>query len=267
MKKNRKAGIFAVGMIIAMILFMTTAWLAFTTTNKKLDASFNLAPYLTNIYNEQDRFSLYSEESTKLAASQAFYEIAKDAAIDKNKGGCLVYNNYFVLSDSCKPEITSIKTRFLEKYNQSLNSLIQKYHYEKLRINYINAFDETGSAIRSDANPINMDSQKKASFATYNFSYIFNPSVTISLANGLAKHDIILDDFETIYNDAVNAKTACNQDINCIKGKMSLERWKFDVEKSGQYFLFKAKTNISFFYQESQDAAEKFAPIEFNFAI
>jgi hypothetical protein len=263
MNKNRKAGIFALGMIIAMILFMTTAWLAFTTTNKNLDVSFNLAPYLTNYYNEQDRFFLYIDESTKLAASQAFYEIAKDAAIDKNKDSCLVYNNYFVLSPGCKPELSSIKTRFLEKYNQSLNNLIQKYPSEKLRISYGNEFDETGMTIRSGADLIKLDSQKKASFALYNFSYSFNPSNSFSLA----KLNIVLDDFETIYNKAVNTKSVCNQDINCVKEKMTSDRWQVDVEKSGQYFLFKLKTKKSFFYQDVTESSEKFAPVSFNFAI
>lgn len=256
MMKNRKAGMFAAGMILAMLIFMSTAWFAFSTTNKKINAEFDVFPDLKNFYDNQDRFVLYSTESSKFAASQAFYEIAKDSAIDKNKDSCQVYNNIIIWSGSCKPETSFVETKFMESFNAGFNGLIQKFPNPDFKITYSNALN--GNNIDSTAQAIKQESKEKGSFAAYTFTFSFEPTIHLDLEKKNL-HDFIL-----IYERATEAKNKCGQDIPCLKNTFNMENWIFDVEKSSNYMIFRLRTKTSYFYN---DGAEKFSPIELNFAL
>lgn len=255
MIKSKKAGIFAAGMILAMLIFMTTAWFAFSTTNKKITAEINTLPVLNSYYNEQDRFYLYAQESQKLAVSQAFYQIAKDAAINPAKESCNLLNNYIIWNENCNPNTDMIKERFLENYNQTLANLIKLYPNDNMRPEYVNEINEN-NWIASTAQPITLNSEKQGSFAKYNFSYSFSPSIKLNLT----EQDIYLEDFKMIYNKF----DSCNKELECIKA-ISLKHWKITVEEYSSYILLKLKTKKAFFFQEN--GVEKYAPIELNFII
>ncbi|MEM2954856.1 MAG: hypothetical protein QW625_02835 [Candidatus Nanoarchaeia archaeon] len=263
---KRKAGIFAAGMILAVLIFMATAWHTFSTTNKKISVGIETLPTLTNFYDEQDRFSIYIKESSKLAASQALYNLAKDAAIDKNKELCRIepQTGYIIWDSSCKPELSFIKQKFLQNYNKSFNEFIQKYPNANLRPTYINEFDETtakNKEIKSTALPIIFQSIEKGTFAVYNFSYVIETSTKINLT----EQNIYLEDFEEIYNKIIEEKAKCQTlDVDCFKN-LNFDRWNFDVERQGSYIIFKFKTKAIYFFQET--SIERYAPIELNFAI
>jgi len=253
---KRAAGAFAILMMIGMIVFMTAAWMTFSTTNKKAIGEINLIPILKNYYDNQERFLIYSTESSKLAASQAFYEIAKYSAIDKNKDSCQVYNNIIIWSESCKPETTFIETKFMESFNADFNGLIQKYPNPDFKITYSNLLH--GNNIDLTAQPIKQESKERGNYAIYNFTYSFNPSMQIDLEKKNL-HDFIL-----VYEKAIESKNKCGQDIPCLKNTFNMENWIFDVEKSSNYLIFRLKTKTSYFYN---DGAEKFSSIELNFAL
>ena len=265
MIKQKKAGVFAIGMVIAMILFMTAAWFAFTATNNKITFETRALEPLMDYNNEYDRFIIYRDESAKMAASQAFYEIARDAGIDKNQDSCTVYNNYFILSDNCKPGTNAVRAKFIDIYNRSFNNLMSLYPQYNFRNNiYSVMYSSDRNMIEFKTDKIKPSSQVKTDFAVYNLSYEVDPSATVNLS----EQDIILEDFEEIYLKIINAKNSCvgREITSCMKSKLEFVRWHFDAEKQGSHLIIKMKTKSSYFYQDAT-SDERFAPVEFNFAI
>lgn len=267
---GKRAGIFAVGMIITMIIVMAAAWQAFSTTNRKIAVGVEILPNLTSHYNEQDRFSIYIEESKSLAASQALYEIAKDAAIDKKKGSCRVepQTNYFIWDNNCKPETLFIKQRFIQEFNKSLISFVKAYPKENLRPYYMNEFAEgSEEIINSAASPIKLESKAKSTFASYSLSHSVETSLTSTKTN-LTEENIDLN-FNGIYNKIVEEKTRCQTEQKeaeeCSKALEAIEfdYWRADVERQGSYFIFRLKTKDFFFFQENN--LENYKQIELNF--
>ncbi|MCL6500503.1 MAG: hypothetical protein K6T16_00515 [Candidatus Pacearchaeota archaeon] len=262
---NKKAGIFAVGLFLGMVIFMGLSWSVFSKTNQYIKESFTgiSFDYQDNL---ADRYSLYINESKELAASQALYWLSRNAAIDTLNPSCKIFGEHIIWSTDCKPTKEFIETRFIEEYNKSFYNFAKKYPKAVLAdIEYSHSFEENGlSIIRSDAEEKEITLIEKTAFATYNISYEFNPSTSFNLA----EHEINLNDFELIYTDALGALDTCksNENIaNCIKTKINFERWNVEGKKEGSYLLFYLQTKKYFFFE--QDGIEKFGPISLNFAL
>jgi len=257
---NKNAGIFAALMILSMIIFMTTAWFAFSKTNEKIKESINIS-VLSDIYKEYDRFSFYLKESSELSASQAFYEIAKDAGINLSLE-CNTYNNYIIWDVNCKPDSLFIEQKFVDEYNKTFSNYIRNYPNENFIIRFDNKLEN--KEITSEASsPVILSSEEKSSFATYNVSYKLSPSIKASLES----YNIHLEDFGNIYSSIIREKENCRNDedsVSCLKNNIVLENWQFDARKEGSYYLFKFTTKKYFFFYENE---EKFAPISVNVAL
>lgn len=259
--KNRKAGIFAAGMVLATIIFIVTAWFAFSTTNKNVATEIELLPILTSIYNEQDRFSLYIEETKKLAASQAFHIIAKNGAVEK-KSACKIEpeTRLPIWNLECKPETEYIKKAFLEEFNKSFDFLIKSYPNEKLRQNYTHIFDEQENIIISKNEPATIEIEKKGIFV--NYAIIFSKEQTINTK--LEEQGIYLNDFLKIYDKIMEEKSKCNENEDCFKN-LNFENWNVEVEKQNNYYFFNLKTKRAFFFIENNNI--KFEPIKLEFVL
>jgi len=251
-KINKKAGIFAAGMVLAMIIFITTAWFAFSTTNKKISREMLCLSVLNSYYNEEDRFMLYARESAKIAASQAFYLIAKDAAVNLKENSCNVRNNYIIWTESCHPETESIKEKFLNYYNKTFSELIKNYP-NKVQPEYFLLLENDTLILM--AQPIRFTSEKQETFAKYTINYSFDPSFMLNLP----EQKIYLEDFETIYNKI----KACNNNSSCLED-ISFEHWETSLEEFATYYLFNLKTKNFYFFQ---DDTQKYEKIELGFII
>ncbi|MCX8193813.1 MAG: hypothetical protein N3G19_00385 [Candidatus Pacearchaeota archaeon] len=262
-KKNKKAGIFAAGMVLATIIFIVTAWFAFSTTNKNITAEIELLPILTSIYNEQDRFSLYINETKKLAASQAFYELTKrGAVIDEN---CRIEpDTKSVIWDSnCKPEITYINKAFLEEFNETFNFLVNSYPNEKFRQNYSHIFNEQENVIISKDKSQIIENKKEGNFASYTISLSTEKTATIT--TNLNEQEINLDDFVKIYDKIMEEKSKCSEETHdCLKN-FNFENWNVKIEKQGNYYFFELTTKKAFFFIENNNI--KFEPIKLKFVL
>ena len=252
--KNKKAGIFAAGMVLAMLIFMSAAWFAFSTTNEKIGVEFRAINYLENLKNEQIKFKIYSEDATNIASVQSFYEIAKDSAIDKAEASCQVLDNYIIWSQDCKPESSFTKQQFLSDYNRVFTNLISKYPNENLRATFTNEIIE--NSVVSTTLPLTLKAEKQGSFAKYSFETTFTPLIKVNLT----KESIILGDFAEIYTDVIS----CSKDLACFNN-LDFENWNFKVTEYSTYFLFKFQTKKSFFF--TNGAIQNFKPIELNFII
>ena len=286
---GKKAGVFAIGMVLGMIIFMSLTWYSFLTTNKKISVEIAGSTTIANNKNTIDNLVFYIDEAKKLAASQAFYEIAKEWAIDLNVEDsaqeCKMYNEYIIWSQNCKPEQEKIEAVFIKKYNESFYNLLNqyllnRYHKENLNISDLNYFDYVytleGEKIISSATIKTLSAIEKANFATYNISYNFDPSTTLDLK----KQEISLNEFESIYQETNSVIEECkalenNEEnseteiLSCIKSRIknSLEfkKWIVEVKKEGSFLIFELKTKKYFFF--TLDNEGKFSPITLAFAI
>lgn len=264
-QNNKRGGIFAAGMVLAMIIFMTTAWFAFSTTNKKIATEMDLLPALTSLYNEQDRFYLYIEETKKLAASQAYYETIKKLETGTINKNCRIEpNTKIAIWDSqCKPT-NEIKKSFLEEFNKSFDFFIKSYPNEKLRQDYVHVFDENANnTIISKTQQTTLETQKNGTFAIYNIT--LSTEQTATIITKLEEQQINLDDFVKIYEEAIKKRADCietNQD--CFKN-LNFENWNTKIEKQGNYFFFELTTKKAFFFIENNNM--KFEPIKLKFIL
>ncbi len=269
--KNKKAGIFAVGMVLGMIIFIGIAWYAFSSTNKNINSGIEISD-ATNYKNLQNTFSFYMNGVAKLSSTQSFYDIAKQAAINKENSNCNVYSekNYFMWSSDCKPEQQFIEDLFVEKYNQSFYDFLQKYPesgfesgFELQKIEYIHNLEE--EIIKSTAPIKVLKTEKATAFATYNISYNLNPIINLNLS----EQEIYLDDFIDIYHTTNLAVQECKEQQNpeiCIKNKLNFKRWTTKIQKSSSNFIFELKTNKYFFFKDSE-GRQDFKQIKLNFVM
>ena len=269
--KNKKASIFALGMVLAMIIFMSISWYSFTKTNTNIENEFDTIIIVNSYKNQKNMFSFYLNDAAKLASSQAFYEIAEEAAIDKNQQ-CNIYDNHLVWSQNCKPEFELVKKNFIEKYNKTLYNFTEKYPKPSFDIKPIESIelyhtlDLENSIIKTDLSEKIYFMEKQTNFAIYNLTYQFKPSTTLNLTS----QEIVLEDFIDIYEEINNAVENCKNEenpVSCIKNEnLVFERWIFNLEKKVSYLTFEFKTKKSFFF-ENIEKEEKFEPIILKFAI
>ena len=254
---GKKAGVFAISMVIGMIIFISLSWHAFSITNRNLNLG--ISKTITNNEDVKDRFIFYITESSKLAAAQAFHEIAKHSA---GNDDCKVIENKIIWNDECKPDQKSLKDEFLKRYNSSFIGFIKNYPEENLRdIEYFYLIEN--DKLISVASKKTLNSIKEETFVTYNISSEFDASSIINLT----ELNIKLDDFGQIYEEAQNAITECRDSNNissCVQNKLSFKRWQTEVKKEGSYLIFKCQTKNYFFFD---DSGEKFEPITLDFAM
>ncbi len=259
--QNKKAGIFAAGMILAVIIFMAAAWFAFNTTNNKIKVEIQTLSILNNFNNEQVKFTFYAHESQKLAASQGFYELAKEAAIDPLSDSCYIKENYFIWSEHCHPQTDQVNRLFLNKYNQTFSRLIKDYPNKNISADFANILE--GDKLTSTSLPIILEEKKKATFATYTIIKDIAPKPP--LQTDLVGEKIYLDNFENIYSQILSRKSSCttiNED--CFKS-LGVAHWNDKVEDKGAYLLFTLTTKEIHFFQENNNIVYK--PIVLNFVI
>ena len=263
-RKNKKAQFFAAAIVLVTILLIGRTWHCFIIANRKIDTSVNALEEFTDIYNEEDRLVFYVKESAKLAASQALYIIAKDAAIDKDNLLCssYIYNDKEITkwNQDCKPEKWFIEEKFFYEYNKTFTELIQSYPKE-IDIDFEHILeDETIKTIIKKT----FSASKKTDYADYNLSYDLSDSVEIALE----EQGIDLN-FKGIYEEIGSVIKECKEESQetqeikkCIE-KTEFEHWDFAIEKINNVAVFAFKTKEHFFFEK--DDKENFEVIELYF--
>ncbi|UZE93792.1 MAG: hypothetical protein IB618_03430 [Candidatus Pacearchaeota archaeon] len=264
MIKNKKAGVFAIGLVLGMIIFIGMSWHAFSTTNKNINAGVIKTTASINIKNMGDRLSFYINESSKLAASQAFYEIVKDSAIDKDNPSCTVTGDTIIWNSNCMPEKIFLQNKFTDEYGKSFFDSLKAYSETNLTdITYTHTFEN--GEIKTKTDPKTFSSEEKGTFATYKLEYEFNPSITLILE----EENINLDSFDFIYIKTNSDIRECRDEeavdmVLCVKNKLEFDGWTVDVKKQGSYLIFELETEEYFFFE---DKGMKFEKIILKFAM
>lgn len=252
---NKKAGAFAIGMVLTMIVLMSLTLHAISKSNQAVEKTFSLKN-LTSLYLEADRISFYFKEASRLSAYQAFYEIVKDAAINTSNKLCFsqTYENKEIIiwDKSCKPEINFLKEKFLLEYKKNIDKYAKRYPKDiKFEIESWMENNKISSRLKVKLNAKN---------ERYNISYSF---VKVFYTN-LTSESIVLEDFLEIYEKVNKAKKENKGNIeNCFG--LSFERWKCKAKKIDDSYLFELETKKPYFFE--LDGKEHFENIKLVFLL
>ena len=251
---NKKAGAFAIGMVLAMIVLVSLTLYSISKSNQDVEKTFSLKN-LTSLYFEADRISFYFKEASRLSAHQAFYEIVKDAAINTSNKLCFSQSyedkEIIIWDKNCKPEINFLKERFLLEYKKNIAKYAKRYPKDvKFEIESWMENDKVVSRLKVKLNERN---------ERYNISYSF---IKVFYTN-LTSESIVLEDFPEIY-EKVNVKKENKGNIeNCFG--LSFERWKCKAKRIDDSYLFELETKKPYFFE--LDGKEHFENIRLVFLL
>lgn len=259
---NKKAGVFAIGMVITLFILMRLTWHGFTLFNEKVDKGISSLDNLTTLYAASERISFYLQEASRLSASQAYYIIAQEAAIDKEKQKCFTrkYQGKDIIQweELCKPQLALLKQKFLSEQNKSLIKFIERYP-EKLNISMLNTIEND---LLSTMIKVHLTTQQASSFALYNLSYGLEKNFKINLT----EEKIFLDDFVNIYDKSSTTIKECkNQEIKTCLKKLSFKNWNYKVTVFDRWVLFEFSSKKYFFFEN--ETGMRFEPIELKFSL
>jgi hypothetical protein len=259
MRMNKKAGTFGLSMmVIAVVLIGLCLWV-FVKVDRKAETSVSSLENLTNVYLSYDRANLYFGDASELASQQAFYSIAKMSA---ENPGCFTksYQNRSIViwNAQCGPEKSSIEKRFLLAHNNSFNGFVERYP-EKRNVEIFHALD---NGVITTKVKSAITGEQQAGYAKYNVTSELDKTFTVNLS----AENISLDDFVSIYQDAMNIQECKkNKSVEQCISEISLERWSINTTNLNGWILFELSTKKPFFFEEN--GAEQFKPIELKFGI
>ncbi len=237
-KENKKAQIFAVGLVLITLIAMGYALYTFVMIKGDVEESIMPSVKLIDAYDSKTKLLFYAQESAKLAAQNAFNFIAQEKAAS---GNCTIDGNGYVgWSSNCKPNAKEIEENFLSEFKKSYESYMKDYT------------EKTSYNITLEKNNINLNAESITLNATekeYNASFTFEPSFSIYIpAFGLD-----LTDFESIYSAAQSCKSKDALNVkNCMMEK--IKNWHTDVELKEPELLFDLTTKQIFFFDDGFSA-------------
>ena len=244
--KNKKAGFFAIFLVLTTIILAGYTLYGFTSSKNKIDSSFDSVNFAIEFGQEIDKQEMYENEKVKYAASQAFFELAQmpvEASDD-----CKIVNHneneYIVFTENCNPDAGYIADSFIEK--------ITSYEIVK---DYSFVLEGSNLNLKAQGEELEKKISFSGSYAKYNLVYEIDTSYSFLLAD----ESINLLDFVDAYSEAER----CKNNVN-VRDCMKLDRWEISFNKD-TYKFFKLKTKKYYFYEKQEQKI--FAPIEFNFAL
>jgi len=244
MMKSKKAqtSIFETTLIIALLLVCVYSLFAFSGLKGKVETSFMAPAKLIDIYSEKENIEFYLEESGKLAASEAFYNVASKGAVSNAE--CREYHGYFIWEGRCNPS----SENFIGFFNSSLANISGRKFDSRLENNKLTV----------DFENVTLNTSEKSNFVLYSVNYTFMPSIEIDLA----KEGMNLD-FKNVHSSALEKLRECKKvgnTLDCMN-QFKADGWKTSVSSDGEYLLFDLSTEKRFFVNED------FQPIVLKFAL
>jgi len=247
-KTNKKAQIFAVGLVLITLIAMGYALYTFVVIKRGAEESIMPSAKLIDAYDSKTKLLFYAQESAKLAVRSAFNLIAQEKAAS---GDCTIDGSGYVeWSANCKPDTKEIEENFLSEFKKNYENYIEDYP------------EKTNYSITLDAskkNSINLDAESitiNISEEEYNATFTFEPSFSIDIS----LFGLDLTDFEGIYSATQNCKSKDALNVkNCMIEK--IKNWHIDAELKEPDLLFDLQTKQTFFFDDT------FSPIKLKFKI
>lgn len=249
--KNKKAQVFATGLVIITLIMMGIALFVFLSVDSKIKEGVNPPVEILDSYTEKTAFAFYAKESAAFASANAFSALAKEIT----SGECTVVQmNYILWNDTCKPNTDEIKKKFMNKFNNSLVLSIKNYPSHLKNTSFVPSLQESDK-IKLASDNIVLNASNNKGYVRYNSTFTFNPSFEFNLQD----ININLSDFENIYSIALQCKDKNRTKVeNCLANKF--ERWDFSLSSYDKYLLSDFKTKKNYFLNgKISEVALKFA--------
>jgi len=243
LKMNSKRGqIFAISIVITFLI--AGCYIIALAIKGNIDFSLNLkSPIkMINMYQDADKFMIFTKDSGKMAIMQAYYEIAKENRFAEN---CRIYDGYIEISDECGLSDETDKD-FAMRVNDSLQKYLQIYKDRQFdRTNYsANVVDDT---LTFSSDRINLHTQVEEGFFPFGAVYKFNPSFSINITE-MGLYDM-KKAVETTRNCFLNRKNA--DIIDCTK---QLKNFDVTLTVKESKAFFDLNTKKKFFYNKDDTA-------------
>jgi len=249
-KKNRKAGFYAIGIVLVTILVTGYALYSFNLVRNKYTADFRIPLEIVKFNSDIDNTLFYEKDKIILNAGQIYYNIARQGAVNIDNPDCsaVVHNSkqYVVFNEKCHPDTLQIKNLFIREIKA--NSNLKGYDFS-MQENVLNANGEI----------IKKKFESSKSFISFSIEYNINPSFSIDLP----REGMNLDDFSSLFEAASKCKESESLK-QCLQNQGVLNAWDVNFNED-IYKFFRFNTKKYFFINEGDGM--KFAPIEFNFAL
>ncbi len=239
-KKNKKAGFFAILLVIFTLILTTTALHTFALSKNKVAASLEVPSQVVSFSNDIDKKIFYEKDNLKVASIQAFNDMLVQGAV-KSKEECKFTGDYIVFNNACEPNENEIAEFFVEKLQEN----------EKVR-DYIFTLAEKNTKLSAEKEKTEEKRSFSGSFSKYDLSYEINNEYIINLA----EEGIDFSDIMDMYIKSLACKDSENIKA-CVK---VANGWIFEFQEEGyKFFSFRS---IRYYYHDSE-----FSPLEFNFAL
>ncbi len=189
---NKKAGLYAVLLVIVTIILIGYVFYSFTIARNRVVYGLNAPNEVLQFNYENEKQLLYEQELIKMASTQAFSDTAKNFYYSTDSD-CKILNDndkkYVVFDDKCNFNSDYIKSNFI--YRLENNENLKNYDF---------ILEENN--LKASTNPIKKQTSLLRQFATYTITYDLNPSFTLDLN----KESININDFNTLYSAAFDCK-------------------------------------------------------------
>jgi len=252
--KNKKAMAFGIGLVLVAFLAISLSLYLFVMVQKNSAQNTKTAQEILSFEQEKQKIKYFSEESEKLAASEALDVLAQDAlskvsSCNQQIGSRIVWN------DNCNPN--NLNDLFYEQFKTEFSELINKYptkikNYEIVlqgnKISVINAVFDF------------IDNRKEG----YNITFKFDKVSEINMQD----YGLDLDELKNLYINIKGAKISCasSSDLaTCVQNKITLQNWKIVVTEQATYLLFDLETNKHFFATTAHQL--EFKTLKISFAV
>lgn len=240
--KTKKGQIFAISIVITFLI--VGGYIITLSIKGNIDFSLNLkSPIkMINMYQDADKFMIFTKDSGKMAIMQAYYETSSE---NRFAGNCRIYDGYIEISDECG---LSDKTNndFAAKINESMNNYLVLYKDKQFnRTNY--SVSIINDVVNFSSERINLHTQVEEGFFPFGAVYRFNPSFSINITE-IGLYDM-KKAVETARNCLLGRKNA--DIVDCTKQLKNFDV-TFTIKENKTFFDLNTKK--SFFYNKDDKA-------------
>ena len=241
MRMNKRAGFFALLLILFTIILTGYALYSFTLSKSNVDVSLDIPGEIVSFSQDIDKEIFYEQQRLELVSIQAFHETLLQGAM-KSREDCKFTENYIIFNDACEPTENELAEVFIEKLEEKED--VEDYSF---------SFSEKNTKLEAQANEIKKEEQFSGPFATYNIEYNLEREFSVDFSEqGISFSKII-----NLYDKAVQCKDSESIEL-CVD--VDVKDWELEFREEGyKYFNFKSKR---YYIYDS-----KFAPLEFIFVL
>jgi len=245
MKKSKKSMLFQPLLVLFTIVVLTFAFFRLETHYNEL-AGMNKyigsrQVEIVRTYQKTENTLFYIDQSAKLSADQAIYELAQNGGFHTTQDYEKAFG-YFLWFAKDKEYYPNYKLNFDILLNENLDNYFNLYKDTKLpKNNYESTFYNNqliGNALENINIPIR---DKKYALNKVVGNYSVKPSFNINFNHDITQYKEIITNVKKL-NNSCNNPTNPNK-LDCINSFLANNNFNWITQQNGNVFLFDIPTN------------------------